>query len=91
MYADDAFLIFNTYFFYSIVMPIYEYKCTECEEDFEELVSGSDPVVSCPKCGSKKAKKKLSLFGMSGVEKPVASAGGSGCSSCSKSTCSSCH
>ncbi|HDH53341.1 MAG TPA: zinc ribbon domain-containing protein [Nitrospirae bacterium] len=68
-------------------MPIYEYKCIDCEEDFEELVSGTDPDVSCPKCSSKNIKKKLSLFGMSGVEK----AAGSGCSSCSSSSCKSCH
>ncbi|GBD97187.1 MAG TPA: zinc ribbon domain-containing protein [Nitrospirae bacterium] len=71
-------------------MPIYEYKCIDCEEDFEELVSGMDPDVSCPKCSSRNIKKKLSLFGMSGGEKPAASSG-SGCSSCSSSSCSSCH
>jgi putative FmdB family regulatory protein len=72
-------------------MPIYEYKCNDCSEDFEKLVSGTNPDVSCPKCGSKNIKKKFSLFGMSGVEKPVTSSGGSGCSSCSSSSCKSCH
>jgi putative FmdB family regulatory protein len=72
-------------------MPIYEYTCNECGEDFEKLVSGTNPDVSCPKCISKNITKKFSLFGMSGVEKPVTSSGGAGCSSCSKSTCSSCR
>jgi putative FmdB family regulatory protein len=69
-------------------MPIYEYTCSECSEEFEELVSGNSEV-KCPSCGSPDVKKKFSLFGMSGVEKPVTSAG-SGCGSCSKSTCTSC-
>ena len=70
-------------------MPIYEYKCNKCADDFEKLVSGTNPDVSCPGCDSKDITKKFSLFGMSGVEKPVTSSG-SGCGSCSKSTCTSC-
>ncbi|MEN8265161.1 MAG: zinc ribbon domain-containing protein [Nitrospirota bacterium] len=72
-------------------MPIYEYKCDECPEEFEKLVSSANPDVSCPKCGSKKVTKKFSLFGMSGVEKPVTSSGSSGCSSCNASSCKSCQ
>ena len=72
-------------------MPIYEYKCDECPEEFEKLVSGNNPEVSCPKCNSRKVTKKFSLFGMSGVEKPVTSTGaGSGCTSCSASSCKTC-
>jgi putative FmdB family regulatory protein len=72
-------------------MPVYEYKCNDCSEEFEKLVSGSNPDVACPKCNSKNITKKFSLFGMSGVEKPVTSSGGSGCSSCKSSSCKSCH
>lgn len=68
-------------------MPIFEYRCTACGEEFEKLVFGSQ-TIQCPKCSSEHVKKKLSVFGMSGVEKPFA--GTSGCTSCSKSTCSSC-
>lgn len=70
-------------------MPVYEYKCNDCSEEFEKLVSGTNPDVSCPKCRSKDIKKKFSLFGMSGVENPVTSSG-SGCSSCTASSCKSC-
>ncbi|MBI4823069.1 MAG: zinc ribbon domain-containing protein [Nitrospirae bacterium] len=69
-------------------MPIYEYRCSACEKDFEKLVFGSQ-VVRCPHCNSSNIKKKLSLFGMSGVEKPFS--GTSTCTSCSKSTCTTCH
>jgi putative FmdB family regulatory protein len=72
-------------------MPIYEYICNDCSEDFDKLVMGSNPEISCPKCNSQNITKKFSLFGMSGVEKPVTSSGGSGCSSCSSSSCKSCH
>lgn len=72
-------------------MPIYEYKCNDCPEEFEKLVMGSNREVACPKCNSKNVTKKFSLFGMSGVEKQAESSGGSGCSSCSSSSCSSCH
>ncbi|MEK6528350.1 MAG: zinc ribbon domain-containing protein [Nitrospirota bacterium] len=71
-------------------MPIFEYKCEDCGEEFEQLVSGKNPEVICPKCSSKNLKKKFSVFGMSGVEKQTSSSGSS-CSSCSSSSCSTCH
>jgi putative FmdB family regulatory protein len=69
-------------------MPIYEYKCAKCKEDFEKLVF-SNQTVECPKCGARDVKKKLSTFGMGGVEKPFAGSS-SGCTSCKKISCSSC-
>jgi len=35
-------------------MPIYEFKCTKCEEFFEVIVMGSDDndISGCPKCKS---------------------------------------
>jgi putative FmdB family regulatory protein len=70
-------------------MPIYEYRCSECGEEFELLVFG-EKKITCIKCGSQDVVKKFSVFGMSGVDKPFA--GSSGCSSCgsSGSACSSC-
>ena len=46
-------------------MPIYEYQCQECGEEFEKLVRSisSVPKVECPHCGGKKVKKAFSLFG----------------------------
>lgn len=74
-------------------MPIYEFVCKECGGDFEELVFGSAPDVKCPKCGSVSVGKKLSLFGMSGGDRPATSlpgGGGGGCSGCSTKKCGSC-
>ncbi len=73
-------------------MPIYEYKCNSCGEDFEKLVYGNQEV-NCPKCSSKEVKKKFSVFCSSGTERPLAGAtasSGSGCTSCRKTSCSSC-
>ena len=73
---------------YNIAMPIYEYKCEGCGHEFEELVMGYSAKVKCRECGSKKTAKKMSVFGMSGVE----NSGGASCSSssCSTKKCSSC-
>ncbi|WP_028312348.1 FmdB family zinc ribbon protein [Derxia gummosa] len=40
-------------------MPIYEYRCTTCEEEFEVLVRSST-VVSCPKCGAQEVERLVS-------------------------------
>jgi putative FmdB family regulatory protein len=48
-------------------MPIYEYKCAACGEEFEEFrfPTESDKDVICPKCGSEKAKRTISTFSSS--------------------------
>lgn len=45
-------------------MPIYEYRCPECDERFEKLVrtSGSQAEVVCPSCGSARAQRLVSSF-----------------------------
>lgn len=72
-------------------MPIYEYSCSKCGDDFELLVFKSDEP-ACPKCGSKNLQKKMSTCGFSvGYKfKGASSPSGSGCSGCSSSNCSSC-
>ena len=51
-------------------MPIYEYRCAECDKKFELFVrSVSKPVApTCPECGSQRVRKALSLFGVSGAD-----------------------
>ncbi len=70
-------------------MPIYEFRCRKCEDEFEELVFGSDGDVACPKCGATAVERKMSSFAFKSGEK-FSSSGGSGCSSCHSSSCSSC-
>lgn len=43
-------------------MPVYDYKCKECEHVWEENHSMNDPdILVCPKCGKESAKKLISL------------------------------
>lgn len=43
------------------VMPTYEYACTACENQWEEVQKISeDPLDTCPKCGDKTAKRQIS-------------------------------
>ena len=50
-------------------MPIYEYQCAACGEQFELFLrSATQKAAStCPKCGSLEVKKTVSLFGVSGI------------------------
>lgn len=43
-------------------MPIYEYECRRCGNDFEKLVlsSETDEDVSCPCCGGKDIRRRVS-------------------------------
>jgi putative FmdB family regulatory protein len=61
-------------------MPIYEFKCKKCKNIFEELIfsSADEKNTTCPKCGSKKNEKLMSVF----------AGGKSGCSSCTSTSCS---
>jgi putative FmdB family regulatory protein len=49
-------------------MPLYEFICAKCEKDFESLVRSANwqGSVACPRCGSKKLTKKLSVFAAQG-------------------------
>ena len=60
-------------------MPIYEYTCNECGEEFEALVPRPTAKAPCPECGSRKVVKRMSApggFSMGG------SGGGSGIAPC---------
>ncbi len=40
-------------------MPIYAFRCIECEHEFDELVARMDAVAPCPKCGSTRVERRL--------------------------------
>ena len=46
-------------------MPLYEFSCPYCEDDFEELCS-MDEQLYCPKCGAKIYDKNPSYFTLKG-------------------------
>ena len=44
-------------------MPIFEYRCGNCDEVFEHLKLGaSDTRVECPQCGGRKVEQLFSVF-----------------------------
>lgn len=49
-------------------MPIYEYYCKDCGDDFERFVRSmfSKDTITCPECGSEHVNKAFSVFGTSG-------------------------
>lgn len=46
-------------------MPIFEYRCFECGDEFELLVLSSSPVPGCASCGSQDIEKLMSLASVS--------------------------
>lgn len=63
-------------------MPLYEFHCERCDEEFEELVSRSSTIdeVVCPSCGSGEVRRLQSGFASIGSSKG-SSLGSSSCSS----------
>lgn len=61
-------------------MPIYEYVCIDCNNEFETLVLSSDEKVVCPSCESTRLEKKMSCFSSSGISPLGGLANAGGCS-----------
>jgi putative FmdB family regulatory protein len=70
-------------------MPLYEFQCTKCGTEFEELVLSSKPEalakVACPSCDSHKVKKKVSTFAAGLGSAATAGASAPGGDSCAPS------
>ena len=68
-------------------MPIYEFECHECGDNFETLVSSFSAIdkVTCPVCESGDVHKRLSTFAVKGSQSSTVSAtpsrSNAGCSS----------
>ena len=64
-------------------MPLYEYRCQQCDRSFELLrpMSEDDSGVRCPHCGSEKIERELSAFASfsPGGSPGAAPSSGSGC------------
>lgn len=48
-------------------VPMYEYRCPDCEQVFEELIRNraDEESVACPSCDSTDVKRLLSAFAVS--------------------------
>jgi putative FmdB family regulatory protein len=55
-------------------MPIYDFRCTRCGNEFEALSRPQDPPVACPSCQSTELEKLLSGFAVSSAESRAANA-----------------
>ena len=75
-------------------MPIYEYKCTNCDAVFEYLVLGGSAPDNCPECKGDQIKRLMSACGFlskgSDGGTTASSAGASSCAGCSTTNCGSC-
>lgn len=74
-------------------MPIYEYVCVDCKNEFETMRSmkDADAPLKCEKCGRKHVRRKLALVNaMSGGHAVAGTSSGCNCSSCSGGSCSTC-
>jgi putative FmdB family regulatory protein len=55
-------------------MPIYDFRCRKCANEFEGLMRPQDPPITCPSCASDDLEKLLSGFAVDSAEKRAASA-----------------
>ncbi len=80
-------------------MPIYEYYCEKCEQEFEEIVFGAE-LPNCPKCGEENCQKLISrpskrrsgdsANGGGGEFAPSMPSAPSKCGGCSGGNCATC-
>lgn len=74
-------------------MPLYDFSCTACQNDFEEVCAPDDSAPACPSCGSNETQRRLSAPGIKrnaapfkiGPKRPMgpthnSPCGGAGCS-----------
>ena len=66
-------------------MPIYEYHCESCQNDFEKLVLGGREPKGCPTCSSDQVSRLVSAFSFKSagsVRVPDSGSSASSSSSC---------
>ena len=73
-------------------MPIFEYVCDACGNEFEKIVFRGDDAITCPQCEASNVTRQVSAFAFkSGSGRFVSSSAKSSCGSCSSSGgCSGC-
>lgn len=73
-------------------MPLYDFICHVCNQEFETLVMGNE-TPKCPKCQSTDLRKQMSRFAVRSADSGTAPSSGSSsqCSGCPGGSCSTCH
>jgi putative FmdB family regulatory protein len=72
-------------------MPIYEFDCRPCKERFEILIGMSRiEEAKCPKCGSDKVKRVMSMFSSKTSGGGSHDHGSGGCAGCAAGHCATC-
>jgi putative FmdB family regulatory protein len=76
-------------------MPLYEYRCEDCNERFEmrRSYAESDAAADCPVCHTQHTRRLLSNFcamTSSSDGGTSAVAGGGGCAGCAGGNCAGC-
>ncbi len=74
-------------------MPIYEFTCLDCRQQFEELCAMGCNSVPCPKCASHNTQKRISVFSAKSISSEgIQPIGGShSCGTCHGGSCATCH
>ena len=70
-------------------MPIYEYLCKECNNNFSSLRrSAEDIAANCPKCGGQRVTRLLSVTARTSSAEPEFACGTGGCGMPMQGMCS---
>ena len=48
-------------------MPIYEFKCRDCDKQIEKIMRQADATIPCPECGGT-AQRSVSVFAAAGQD-----------------------
>ena len=71
-------------------MPVYEYECSDCGEEFEVLVLDPDETIKCATCDSENIGKQFSTFGLGSSDGNLEISESGDSEGCSQSSCSCC-
>lgn len=71
-------------------MPIYEFRCEECDREFETLVLSKGEEVHCPHCRGERVSRLMSVCALSTGDGFKSTASSSSCSGCTATSCAGC-
>ena len=73
-------------------MPIYEYICKDCHQEFESLrsMSQADALITCIACGGENTRRKPSVCYAESGGKAVAGSDSASCGGCAGGNCAGC-